>query len=170
MGAGITGAGGNVGAQGETNVAAGVALDAAGGRIELVGGLRFARPTEVEGAAGRVQARELAAGAGGRFVMPRGQALVGAHASAGAHASVWVRRVRARGEAATGATGSVRRFVPVARLGPEIRWDLHPQLALRAAGAAEISMRRQWFTIHSIPVSDLGRLRLAAEISIVASW
>jgi hypothetical protein len=165
VGIGASGVGGSIGAQGEMFLAAGITSGGGGiGRLEVLAALRRPTAADVANAAGRVRIEELAAGLDGRYLIALGAM------SAGAHTSVWVRRISAFGEAVTGETGAAVRYVPVARLGPEVRWQVLPHLSLRAAGLAEISIYRRWFTLHGERVSDLGRFRLGLSAGVVASW
>jgi hypothetical protein len=164
-GLGASGIGGSIGAQAEVFAGAGITSGGAGiGRFEVLAALRMPAAADVANAAGRVRIEEMAAGLDARYLIAHGSL------SAGAHTSVWVRRISAFGEAATGETGAAVRYVPVSRLGPEFRWQVLPHLSLRAAGLAEISIYRRWFTLHGERVSDLGRFRLGLSAGVVASW
>ncbi len=163
-GLGLAPVGGNIGALVELIGAAGVAQTRGPRRLEVVAALGRPSPSEVQAPAGTVAISGVSAGVGGRYLVPAGEL------SAGGHSSLWLSRISAHARAATGETGSVRRLVPVVRFGPELRWDLSPQVALRAAGSAEVAMRRQQFAIRGNLVSDMGRVRLGVRLGVVVLW
>ena len=102
-----------------------------------------------------------------------GLALRALHASeslaAGVDAALGARGVRADGTAADGRTGRSTKIVPTLRLGPEVRVILSQNVALRAAGGLDYALVHQSFSVAGEVVSDLGRVRGAGWVGLVAA-
>lgn len=87
----------------------------------------------------------------------------------GVHLGAGAGLVRARGTTPQGASGTVRRLVPMLAAGVEGRLRISPRLAVRAAIGAAMSLRRQRFALNEMPIVDLGRYRVQGQLSLLMS-
>jgi hypothetical protein len=131
----------------------------AGARVDGYVLATYAGVVDDAGAAGQVAFRELGAAVGARALTPGSVGF-------GAGLELGTRLLHARGVTPGGATATEWVVVPTATAAVAVEWRLGRRIELRLAAGAELALTRQQLAVNNTVVTDLGRVRPMARLSL----
>ena len=144
-------------------LALGLALRQPSWLMELHGTLRAPTALAHESDAGAVSVCELGFGGGVRMAWTSERIAIGGFAELRA------RWLSAEGETRIGTVGDSADIIPALMLGPEVGVSLFGWLRVRAATGVDVALGRQRFALNNQPVLDVGMVRGAAQLGLVAT-